>query len=205
MSRVTISTKAARALEAWREWFGARLDRIAVGGPAEDYSGYEMDLFDATAPEPKRKPRQPRPERRPILNSLGPSRSEKRERRASIREAVFKRSEVNGVPRCEGPGGQLHPKFAGQIRCGNAPTQLAHAFGRGKGRRPECVENCMALCDSCAYAETHNQPSAAFWWNFRADFFEAHGYIHEARAASQRAAFVETRSMLGAGLKEREP
>lgn len=195
MSRVTISMKAARQfLDAWSH-------------PTAPWQR-ELDALIAElrrAMEPKRKPRKPlglfagvRKMPGSVLVAPLPSKAQKRVHRASIREAVFKRSEVDGVPRCEGP---LFFNREDPDRCGNRPTQLAHAFGRGKGRRPECLENCMALCDVCAYQETNNIPDAGFWWNFRAEFFERNGYTAEARAARDRLAFVDARSMLGAGLK----
>ena len=38
-----------KALNAWRKWFGGRLDRLNnhTNEPGEDYSGYEMDLLEA--------------------------------------------------------------------------------------------------------------------------------------------------------------
>lgn len=129
-----------------------------------------------------------------LMKPRRPTKAEKRERRAAIRERVFTRA--NG--RCEGPGGQLYPEMAGKIRCTREPNQLAHAFGRGRGRRPESERNCMALCDTCALKETLNRPSASFWWHFRALFFEGLGFTEEAALARNRAEFVETRSRLPA-------
>lgn len=200
MSRVTISRKAAHVL--YRD-FSHAYD-VEDRGPDQSAALEELRLaIEATgrprrAMEPKRKPRKPLGTTYEEVRRRAASRT-KREHRASIREAVFKRSEVNGQPRCEGP---MYLDGSGQ-RCANAPTQLAHAFGRGKGRRPESVENCMAFCVVCAHQETNNVPDAGFWWNFRAEFFERNGYAAEARAARDRLAFVETRSTLGAGLKER--
>lgn len=39
-----------KAFDAWALWYGERLNRIhdqlKAGGPHEDYSGYEQDLYE---------------------------------------------------------------------------------------------------------------------------------------------------------------
>lgn len=42
--------KVIKAVRAWRTWFAERLERLNTnqGAPGEGYSGYEMDLFEAT-------------------------------------------------------------------------------------------------------------------------------------------------------------
>jgi hypothetical protein len=132
-----------------------------------------------------------------------PSKEEKRDRRSGIREKVFKRAEVDGVPHCEGPMYHLllgtGPEFRDIYgRCENNATQLAHAFGRGKGRMPESERNCMGYCNGCARQETNNRPSAEFWWNFRAAFFEELGFTAEAREARKRQNTTEVKGRLPA-------
>jgi hypothetical protein len=142
----------------------------------------------------------------PAHKSRKPSRAEKREARAAIREKVFARAaETNDDPtdhyqRCEGPK-HHNPEKGG--RCTAEASELAHVFGRGKGRLPESERTCLALCHWCHKRETMNAPSGAAWWVFFAALFTRLGWTFEATEAQKRAHFESTRSKLGAGLKER--
>ena len=127
--------------------------------------------------------------------SRKPSKEEKRDRRADIREKVFKRAEVDGLPQCEGPAGS-NPRNGG--RCVNPPTDLQHVFGRGKGRMPESERNCLAACRACHEAEGRNDPSGWDWWKWFADFFQQRGFVREAAAARKRAFFESRRAALPA-------
>lgn len=205
---VRISEEGARALEQHLGRYGAdrtsplgracselqraiaRLDRIPKSKPkSKDVVGALR--FRATTSCPSRKP----------------SKEEKRDRRAGIREKVFKRAEVDGTPRCEGPGrleSLRRPEFR-QVygRCEREATELAHAFGKGAGRMPESERNCTAYCHPCAVAETNNRPSGEFWWSFRMAFFLAHGFDAEAQEAGKRLSFVVDRAALPAAPRVR--
>jgi hypothetical protein len=226
-----------RVVAAWADWYAKRLDRINAGSQ-EDYTGYEIELFNAIRAAQKRPARQKRlPEishksRKPSKRVVGrpcgncerclqgdsrhcsdwryptrkPSKAEKREARAAIREKVFARAaETNDDPtdhyqRCEGPK-HHNPEKGG--RCTAEASELAHVFGRGKGRLPESERTCLALCHWCHKRETMNAPSGAAWWVFFAALFTRLGWTFEATEAQKRAHFESTRSKLGAGLKER--
>lgn len=144
----------------------------------------------------------PKPFRRARLAKVKRSKAEKRESRAAIRAKVFARAaEDQGYRRCEGP--QFLAGATHRERCCNTAAELAHAFGRGKGRMPESERTCLALCRACHRDETNNRPSGAFWWEFFADFFHRRGYADEARAAWARGHLEKTRAALPAAPRVR--
>lgn len=126
----------------------------------------------------------------------------KRERRASIRADVFKRSwfsdgdPTDDYQRCEGPA--LHDPVLGVLggRCAAQATDLSHLFGKGKGRLPESVRTCAAWCRDCHKAFGANRPSAKAWWTFIAWWLRSQGFLLEAAEAEKRAVFVEVRAAL---------
>lgn len=142
----------------------------------------------------------PKPQRSERRASKSATRAEKRGERGAIRARVFKRAEVDGVPRCEGPP-ESDPRNDG--RCVRDATELLHVFGRGRGREPESERNCLAACGWCHRAETQNRPDGASWWRYFANLFGRWGFTRSALLARQRAEFESTRSTLGAGLRER--
>lgn len=102
-------------------------------------------------------------------------RAMKAEETRVIREAVFARAEG----KCE--------------HCGwRESLQLDHFFGRGKV--PQCIQNCIALCLRCHRDKTNNVPSAAFWLEEFIGHADSYGYSAEAARARNRLQFVETRS-----------
>lgn len=114
-----------------------------------------------------------------------------RDRRAAIRVEVFARA--NG--QCEGPRGS---DPANRARCENVPSDLAHAFGRGKGRRPESAANCLAFCRDCHRAETRNHPDGVLWWSYFAFRFRVNGDFAEAAAAEQMQRYAEGKAAMPA-------
>lgn len=184
MSRVTISMKAARALLEHLDRYGH--DEKTPAGRAREELRRAM--------EPKRKPRKPSAWASQAKAARSIAKAQKRDHRASIREAVFKRA----GGQCEGPGGS-NPRNGG--RCLNPATDLQHVFGRGKGRMPESERNCLAACRTCHDAEGRNDPSGAEWWEWFAQLFQQRGHILEARAARKRAHFERTRASLPAAPK----
>lgn len=129
-----------------------------------------------------------------MFASRKPSKEEKRDRRASIREKVFARATdgtPDEAPRCEGPLGS-NPMYQG--RCISPATDLQHVFGRGKGRMPESERNCLAACRTCHEAEGRNIPSSAAWWAWFAQWFQGRGFTEEAARARRRARFDEVRA-----------
>lgn len=184
MSRVSISKKAARVLE----------DFHTNGRPRT------LDL-DAAVAELRRALTPERPksggDREKALRK-----ESKRERRASIRADVFKRSwfsdgdPTDDYQRCEGPA--LHDPVLGVLggRCAAQATDLSHLFGKGKGRLPESVRTCAAWCRDCHKAFGANRPSAKAWWTFIAWWLRSQGFLLEAAAAEKRAVFVEVRAAL---------
>lgn len=206
MSRVTISMKAARAIDAYLEWsrqveVEPALTRTAAV-PLSDW--FEL----RRAMEPKRKPRKPRgtfglkpssyDRRKP-----DPRATRRREQRASIREAVVKRAmDAGGLCEC-GCGEQVRDDRKNGGCYPEARGEMDHFWGRGKGRPPESLETCWFLRPACHLAKTRNQPDAATWFRRFILHCERHAYAGQREAAWKRLSFVETRSMLGAGLKER--
>ena len=84
-----------------------------------------------------------------------------------IREAVFERA--GGL--CEAC------EFSRSL-------SMDHYFGRGK--EPQSVANCWALCLKCDREKTENKPSASYWLaNFIAHC-EKHGYVAEAEKAAAK-------------------
>lgn len=84
-----------------------------------------------------------------------------------IREAVFERAD--GI--CEG----CHDENA---------HAMDHHFGRGK--EPQSVANCWALCAECDFRKTNNTPSAAWWLETFIAHCEKHGYVAEAEKAAAK-------------------
>jgi hypothetical protein len=168
----------------------ARLDRIpkskrlrkALFATARQMSGSVL-----VSPTPLSRKAEPKLRWNGYAKSRKPSREEKRDRRASIREKVFARADGQ----CEGPA-LSNPRWNG--RCANPATDLQHVFGRGKGRMPESERNCLAACRTCHEAEGRNIPSSAAWWMWFAQWFQARGFTEEARRARSRARFDEVRA-----------
>lgn len=103
----------------------------------------------------------------------------KKEETAAIREAVFARA-GGRCEACSLPFGDLDP------------GELDHFFGRGK--EPQSVENCWALCHTCHRLKTDNRPDAAHWIEvFLALVAEAYGYREATTKARNRLAFVNAR------------
>lgn len=190
---VRISEEDARVLT---EEMKAVSNRVLFSRPAlaaKDRLNAALARLDRI---PKSKPKREHP--CGSVRSRKPSKEEKRDRRASIRERVFARAAegtLDGVPRCEGPLGSS-PRLP--ARCINPATDLQHVFGRGKGRRLESERNCLAACRMCHEAEGRNEPSGAEWWDWFAQWFQDRGFTAEARAARSRARFERTRAALPA-------
>lgn len=84
-----------------------------------------------------------------------------------IREAVFARARLG----CEG--------------CSlGFPSAMDHFFGRGK--EPQSVANCWALCEACDREKTENLPSASSWLARFIAHCEKHGYVAEAEKAAAK-------------------
>lgn len=215
MSRVTISMKAARAQSL--------LGLIVLYGPKALSAGEYQDVRDAVrdalrARESKRKPRKPstaapRPGApgSPSIELSHPMqwtseatrthlKAQKREQRTSTREAVVKRAmDAGGLCEC-GCGEQVRDDRKMPVYP-EARGEMDHFWGRGKGRPPESLETCWFLRPACHLAKTRNQPDAATWCRKFMDHCRSHGYAKMADKAHDRMMFVETRSMLGAGLR----
>lgn len=99
----------------------------------------------------------------------------KREETQAIRAAVMERARG----RCEA--------------CGvpSVVLELDHQHGRGKA--PQSVENCRALCPLCHREKTLSRPSAAHWLKDFAAHCDVYGYAAEAKRARARLSFVEAR------------
>lgn len=195
MSRVTISMKAARALEAWRKWFGARLDRITDARAGEDYSGYEMDLFDATAPAPKRKPRKPprKPPRSAFDHAVNdrltrPSKAQKRAETADLWKQAMVRS--GGFCEC-GCGRAFHEE-------GDNKPEMDHEASR---RVPQTITNVWMLARVCHHQRQANKPSEEYWLRVFLVHCRRHEYWNEARRVEDRIAVVGVKTTLPAAPK----
>lgn len=189
MARAIRMTKQLRrALEAWGRWYSARLDRIAAGA-AEDYAGYEQDLFEAIGcrgvPAPPSGLRQAGRKAkiadavqtrtdaallrtyRHAKKRLGvgttrprrPTKAEKRDETGRIWDACWER--CGGICEC----GCMQPVLRWNGWTAGIPpnvvAQLDHFFPRREG---QSVETCWILRASCHLSKTRNEPDAASWF-----------------------------------------
>ena len=102
----------------------------------------------------------------------------KAEETAEIRRAVFERANF----RCE------------VYTCVRPASSMDHFFGRGKV--PQSVENCWALCLNHDLAKTRNEPSSAEWLRLFIAHASTWDYVNEIARAGNRLNFVEARSGL---------
>jgi hypothetical protein len=127
-----------------------------------------------------------------------PSKEEKRDVTASIREACLQRAGGKcecgcGVPAVDWDKGYSFPE---------AKAELDHFFGRGKVK--QSVETCWILRADCHLEKTMLRPDAATWLQkfiAHCDRLIAAGesrYCEAGNMASRRLRFVETRARLPA-------
>jgi hypothetical protein len=71
-----------------------------------------------------------------------------------------------------------------------------HAYGRGKGRPPESIENVWLLCIPCDERRTLNKPDAAYW---QVAFIEHCGkYGYSTERAEARLEALKAKGFAGA-------
>lgn len=137
-----------------------------------------------------------------------PTKAEKRDETAAIREACLERA--GGLCEC-GCGYGLYPANArSSPPLGHfAAPELDHFFGRGKGRPPQSVETCWILRADCHREKTDNRPDSATWLRkfithcerqmaTTDDLGRGQALYLALCEARRRLAFVETRSALPA-------
>lgn len=156
--RVTISKKAARALE-----HAAGLS-LPLLGP--------VDLMALSELRAALKSRPSKPARKEGLAKKKTKRADKNAETVEIRYAVAKRA----GDRCECGCGQMFAVFD--------PLEMDHFFP--KGRTPQTVENCWALTRSSHALKTRNFPSAGWWLEQFIRHCKRYGYEAEAKRAQRR-------------------
>lgn len=72
----------------------------------------------------------------------------------------------------------------------NLPLEFDHFFGRGK--EPQSVENCWALCFDCHDDKTNNRPNAKAWLERFVNHCLEHGYMAAATKAQVRLDALRT-------------
>jgi hypothetical protein len=210
--RISISERAARELaermaEEWPEsWALAELRvRLAMLDKASALKAKANETRRAFGLKPlvARREWRSRDEvaqmfaKAPARKSRKPSKAARREETAAIWDACW----IRCGGRCECGCGAVVMRDVLDL---NARAELDHVFSRGKGARlPQSVETCWILRADCHRDRHAARPSAESWWEKFIEHCRRYGYTRSIYAASGRLQYVETRSKLGAGLKER--
>ena len=117
-------------------------------------------------------------------------------RMAATRQMVFARAE----DRCEVFWADVRGDWH---RCGEAPSDLEHAFGRRTEQDKYSPDGCLAVCRKDHRNRTNEYPSAEVWRERYRESFARIGLTASARRCEDRREFNSVKSSLPAAPKSR--